>query len=320
MVEPTESGPICGSDALSAGKERCGWLALRAEWAAARAPIERAGKARGPDGSADRHPLRRHSVGQQSLLSRLARQGSHRGARGSTTAKLDGLVFLGDLVDTGLDVKTEIGFVKTIDAELRQIQGGPPLRPREPLHLVADETGIRRRDRREDRRRIRSTRADFISSSSTPAFARTASRMAARTTIGRTPTFPRTSKSGLPPIWRPPTRKRSCSSTSGSTSKGIMASTSKRRSARFSKESGKVLAVLMGHSHKNDYRQIAGIHYCVLRAVDRRPRRRSRRKEQRFGHARSAPKRHNQAGWLRATDRTMIGPRRAGCAGRNRLN
>ena len=23
----------------------------------------------------------------------------------------------------------------------------------------------------------------------------------------------------------------------------------------------------MGHSHKNDYRQIAGIHYCVLRAV-----------------------------------------------------
>jgi alkaline phosphatase len=32
-------------------------------------------------------------------------------------------------------------------------------------------------------------------------------------------------------------------------------------------ESKKVLAVLMGHSHKNDYRQIGGIHYCVLRAV-----------------------------------------------------
>jgi alkaline phosphatase len=31
--------------------------------------------------------------------------------------------------------------------------------------------------------------------------------------------------------------------------------------------SGKVLAVLQGHSHHNDYRELAGIHYCVLRAV-----------------------------------------------------
>ena len=29
-------------------------------------------------------------------------------------------------------------------------------------------------------------------------------------------------------------------------------------------ESGRVLAVLQGHSHKNDYREIAGIHYCTL--------------------------------------------------------
>lgn len=32
-------------------------------------------------------------------------------------------------------------------------------------------------------------------------------------------------------------------------------------------ESGKVLAVLQGHSHKNDHKQIAGIHYCVLTAM-----------------------------------------------------
>ncbi len=32
-------------------------------------------------------------------------------------------------------------------------------------------------------------------------------------------------------------------------------------------ESGKVLAVFQGHSHKNDYRTIAGIHYCVLVAM-----------------------------------------------------
>lgn len=32
-------------------------------------------------------------------------------------------------------------------------------------------------------------------------------------------------------------------------------------------ESGKVLAVLQGHSHKNDYKEIAGIHYCVLAAM-----------------------------------------------------
>ena len=31
--------------------------------------------------------------------------------------------------------------------------------------------------------------------------------------------------------------------------------------------SGKVLAVFQGHSHKNDYKQIAGIHYCVLVAM-----------------------------------------------------
>ena len=31
--------------------------------------------------------------------------------------------------------------------------------------------------------------------------------------------------------------------------------------------SGKVLAVLQGHSHQNDYQQIAGIHYCVLVAM-----------------------------------------------------
>jgi len=32
-------------------------------------------------------------------------------------------------------------------------------------------------------------------------------------------------------------------------------------------DSGKVLTVLQGHSHKNDYQQIAGIHYCVLVAM-----------------------------------------------------
>ena len=32
-------------------------------------------------------------------------------------------------------------------------------------------------------------------------------------------------------------------------------------------ESGKVLAVFQGHSHKNAYREISGIHYCVLVAM-----------------------------------------------------
>ncbi len=32
-------------------------------------------------------------------------------------------------------------------------------------------------------------------------------------------------------------------------------------------ESGKVLAVFQGHSHKNDHREISGIHYCVLTAM-----------------------------------------------------
>jgi alkaline phosphatase len=32
-------------------------------------------------------------------------------------------------------------------------------------------------------------------------------------------------------------------------------------------KSGKVLAVFQGHSHKNDYQQIAGIHYTTLVAM-----------------------------------------------------
>jgi len=32
-------------------------------------------------------------------------------------------------------------------------------------------------------------------------------------------------------------------------------------------ESGKVLAVFQGHSHKNDYKEIGGIHYCTLVAM-----------------------------------------------------
>ncbi len=32
-------------------------------------------------------------------------------------------------------------------------------------------------------------------------------------------------------------------------------------------KSGKVLAVFQGHSHKNDYQQIAGVHYCTLVAM-----------------------------------------------------
>ena len=32
-------------------------------------------------------------------------------------------------------------------------------------------------------------------------------------------------------------------------------------------ESGRVLAVFQGHSHKNDYREIGGIHYCTLVAM-----------------------------------------------------
>ena len=31
--------------------------------------------------------------------------------------------------------------------------------------------------------------------------------------------------------------------------------------------SGKVLCVFQGHSHKNDYKEIGGIHYCTLVAM-----------------------------------------------------
>lgn len=36
---------------------------------------------------------------------------------------------------------------------------------------------------------------------------------------------------------------------------------------RILEGSGRVLAVFQGHSHKNDYREINGIHYCTLRAM-----------------------------------------------------
>ncbi|MHC1764366.1 MAG: metallophosphoesterase [Verrucomicrobiia bacterium] len=36
---------------------------------------------------------------------------------------------------------------------------------------------------------------------------------------------------------------------------------------RILEQSGKVLAVIQGHYHKNDYREINGIHYCTLAAM-----------------------------------------------------
>lgn len=36
---------------------------------------------------------------------------------------------------------------------------------------------------------------------------------------------------------------------------------------RILEESGRVLAVFQGHSHQNDHQEIAGIHYCTLRAM-----------------------------------------------------
>lgn len=36
---------------------------------------------------------------------------------------------------------------------------------------------------------------------------------------------------------------------------------------RILEKSGQVLAVFQGHSHKNEYREIRGIHYCTLRAM-----------------------------------------------------
>ncbi|MFV1967410.1 MAG: alkaline phosphatase, partial [Pirellulaceae bacterium] len=32
-------------------------------------------------------------------------------------------------------------------------------------------------------------------------------------------------------------------------------------------QSGKTLAVFQGHAHQNDYKEIAGIHYCTLPAL-----------------------------------------------------
>ena len=36
---------------------------------------------------------------------------------------------------------------------------------------------------------------------------------------------------------------------------------------RLLEQSNRVLAVFQGHSHQNDYRQIAGIHYCTVAAM-----------------------------------------------------
>ena len=36
---------------------------------------------------------------------------------------------------------------------------------------------------------------------------------------------------------------------------------------RVIEESGNVLAVFQGHSHKNDHKDIAGIHYCTMVAM-----------------------------------------------------
>jgi alkaline phosphatase len=40
-----------------------------------------------------------------------------------------------------------------------------------------------------------------------------------------------------------------------------------RQVRQILEESGRVVAVFQGHSHKNDYQQIRGIHYCTMRAM-----------------------------------------------------
>jgi alkaline phosphatase len=181
-------------------------------------------------------------------------------------ASLSTLVFLGDLVDTGPDVKTEIGFVKTIDAELRKFKGD--------RHYVlgnhciwsltkqefADATGAKLVPYSFDRGGFHFIVLDACFRADGVAYGR-------KNNDWKDTDIPKDQQQWLAADLAATAKKTIVFVHQRLDVEGDYGVKQQKAVRKILEESGKVLAVLMGHSHKNDYRQIAGIHYCVLRAV-----------------------------------------------------
>jgi predicted phosphodiesterase len=181
-------------------------------------------------------------------------------------AKLDGLVFLGDLVDTGPDVKTEIGFVKTIDAELRKFKGD--------RHYVlgnhciwsltkqefADATGAKTKPYSFDLGGFHFVILDACFRKDGVAYGR-------KNNDWKDTDIPKEQQEWLAADLAATGKKTIVFVHQRLDVEGAYGVHQQKTVRKILEDSKKVLAVFMGHSHKNEYRQIAGIHYCVLRAV-----------------------------------------------------
>lgn len=181
-------------------------------------------------------------------------------------AKLDDLVFLGDLVDTAWDVKAEIGFVKTIDAELQKFKGD--------RHYVlgnhciwsltkeefADATGAKIKPYSFDRGGFHFVILDACFRKDGVAYGR-------KNNDWKDTDIPKDQQEWLAADLAATGKKTIVFVHQRLDVEGDYGVRQQKAVRKILEDSRKVLAVLMGHSHKNDYRQIAGIHYCVLRAV-----------------------------------------------------
>lgn len=181
-------------------------------------------------------------------------------------AKLDTLIFLGDLIDEAKDVAGEIGYLKKIDAELAKFKGD--------RHYVlgnhciwtltkqqfADNSAAKAKHYSFDKHGHHFVILDAC-------YRKDGVSYGAKNNVWNDSDIPREQQEWLRDDLKKTDKPTIVCVHQRLDVQGDHAVHQAAAVRKILEESGRVRAVLMGHSHKNDYREINGIHYCVLRAV-----------------------------------------------------
>lgn len=180
--------------------------------------------------------------------------------------KLPACIHLGDLIDAAKDVTGELGHLKTIDAEFAKFKGD--------RHYVlgnhciwtltkqefADTTGAPAKHYSFDHGGFHFVLLD--------ACYRKDGKPYARKNFQWTDTdIPKEQQEWLQADLAKTDKKTLVFVHQRLDAKGESAIHSAADVRKLLEESGKVLAVFMGHTHQNAYQELNGIHYCVLRAM-----------------------------------------------------
>jgi predicted MPP superfamily phosphohydrolase len=181
-------------------------------------------------------------------------------------AKLDTLVFLGDLIDEAPDVEGEIGYLKKIDAELakfkveRHFVLGNHCIWRLTKQQFADNSAAKAKHYSFDRHGHHFVILDAC-------YRKDGVSYGAKNNAWNDSDIPREQQEWLRDDLKKTDKPTIVCVHQRLDVKGDHAVLQAPVVRKILEESGRVRAVLMGHSHKNNYREINGIHYCVLRAV-----------------------------------------------------